>query len=373
MKLVSKSRGDVGKQLSEGTQRSAKLMFGELDCSTLRDDADYKDLVELEKHEKFAARLHEECYKDLRECKDAGKVVCVIDWAGKVEARSHRQNNPEYFHPAKLEMLGALVSVADLEGGRLLTYIHAYDLTKVAGKKKNGYRTAAAMEEVVAAAKETYRSIHKRVPNKLDIWMDTGRHFRNKLVMYHMVIASRASKYASARLRWFAEHHGKSILDATFRRAREWVGTYLDLAEVENGVVTMQTAIEAAYSEGVAGNDSNILPYRLVFLRPPGHDKTVFYYGVRRLKIENTDCVYDLAAQGRENIQVNANCGSERTVKIEWAAATKKDMGGYDDSESESDAAGKVWETKQEKKTHVARIRKKFAIIGHAPVRGLGI
>ena len=70
---------------------------------------------------------------------------------------------------------------------------------------------------------------------------------------------------------------------------------------------------------------------------------------------------------------MNANCGSERTVKIEWTAATKKDMGGYDDSESESDAAGKAWATKQEKKTHVARIRKKFAIIGHAPVRGLGI
>ena len=330
-------------------------------------------MVELGRHEEIAALLLEERYKDSRECEGAGKAARVFDWAGEVEARARRRSNPEYRHPARLEMLGALVSVADIEGGRLLTYIHAYDLTRVAGKKKNGYRAAAAMEEVAAAAaKETYRSIHKRVPKKVDIWMDTGRHFRNKLVMYHMVIASQTSKYASVRLRWFAEHHGKSILDASFRRAREWVGTYLDLAEVKNGVVTMQTAIEAAYSEGVAGNDSNILPYRLVFLRPPGHDKTVFYYGVRRLKIENTDCVYDLAAQGRENIQVNANCGSERTVKIEWAAATKKDMGGYDDSESESDAGGKVWETKQEKKTHVARIRRKFAIIGHAPVRDLG-
>ena len=185
-------------------------------------------MVELGRHEEIAALLLEERYKDSRECEGAGKAARVFDWAGEVEARARRRSNPEYRHPARLEMLGALVSVADLEGGRMLSCIHAYDMARAAGKKKTGTVSQ---------------------PRRRKCW----------------------------------------------RRRR------------------------------------STAPSANVFPPPPGRDKAVLYYRVRRLKIENAECIYDLAAQGPGNIQVNASCKSERAVDIELAAATKKDVGGYDD------------------------------------------
>ena len=353
IKLMTKhgSLVNAPAEAAEGTQTHAKNLFAGVDKSILREDPDFRDLIDLQKHEDLAARLHGERYADVHGCENTSKVVCVADWAGKVTAKSHRGTAAEFFGSTKLEMLGMLISIHDPGGARRISYVHAYDVRK--NVVKNGHRTAPAIEEILAEIRRMYRATHGENPKAIDIWMDTCRHFRNKVVMYHMVVASQASKYATVRLRWFAEYHGKSILDATFRRAREWISEYVDYAKAKKGEITMEVAIEAAYKIALSANPTE--RYKVMCMGPPDPDGVIFFYGRRALKIADTDCIHELSISGDKDVVANLNCGKPRVLKIEWVPAKMEDG----EREGEPDGSTK-WSTKQEKETYVERIRNKF-------------
>ena len=255
LKLLKKYGAGGAAAWNDGEVRqfSAKKLLSDPNVNrdaVLADD-DHQRLITIEKHESLAATTHAMIQDRLRGAGNEGDAVCVADWAGKVEAKSFRQDQNEYFHPTTLSMLGVLVSTPMQNGRRALTYLHAYDLRDEVAK--TGFRAATGLECVLEVANDMYREEWARNPETVEIWMDTAKPFRNKLLMYHMVVASAASKRSKVALRWFAEHHGKTILDASFRRAREWVGAHADYAAVKKKETTMEAALEAAYEKGNAG------------------------------------------------------------------------------------------------------------------------
>ena len=129
---------------------------------------------------------------------------------------------PTIFNPTRLEMMGMVIPLPRKSGQtRDLVHIHAYHLR--AHVSKNGHRSATAIEERLVVATKLYRERRKINPHECDMWMDTAKHYRNKLLMYHMLVASSAFSQARATLMWFAEHRGKTVLDASLRWARRWV------------------------------------------------------------------------------------------------------------------------------------------------------
>ena len=127
----------------EAKQLSAKVAGAAMDGN----DPDYANLMVLRKHMDLADSLKTACDNAIKFCPDAGKIVMVADWAGRVEVRSHRSDLHEYFHSQSLQMLGALVSTHTGGGERETRYLHAYDLRpRVA---KNACRSASALEQCV--------------------------------------------------------------------------------------------------------------------------------------------------------------------------------------------------------------------------------
>ena len=318
-------------------------------AATEADDPDYANLMVLRKHMDLADTLKTECDNAIKFCPDAGKIVMVADWAGRVEVRSHRSDAHEYFHSQPLQMLGALVSMHRGGGERHTRYIHAYDLRpRVA---KNAYRSTSALEQCIQEAMKMHRAGSGVPPKSVQIWMDTARHFRAKLLMYHLLWGTDIAKTVKVELRFFAEHHGKTALDASFRLAREWVSTHVDYAKVKSGLVTMRDAVAGAYSTGGAKR------YQPIFLKPPS--ACAFRYGFRKLIVEETSAVHEMAVAGtakKPEIAINASHGGARRIPIRWNYALP-----CDDDDDDSDCEDEnPWSTPQQRPSYVDKIRKKF-------------
>ena len=336
----------------ETRQSAAKELFRRAigDTSALANDRDYPALLASERHEELAGKLHAECQTTLKEDADKHKLICAADWAGKVETKSNRQTSDEFFNPTRLEMMGLLISIPQKDGReRKLVYIHAYDLR--ARVRKNGFRSATAIEECLVVAKTLYRETWNRYPLSIEIWMDTARHFRCKLLMYHMLIASRASIRWHVTLKWFVEHHGKSILDSSFRLARSWVAEYIDYGSVKRKEVTMEKSIIKAYKNGSGGDRPN---YKAIFLNSP-NDLGYFNYGRRALTIPNVGSVHELSCRKGDNatIAINKSYGGKREIGVRWTAIDVE-------PDSENDVPPREWGAKQELDYRKTKLPRKF-------------
>lgn len=356
IKLVKKYGAGMppGANDSETRQESAKDRFAcnNLDKNALAKDGDYQVLLAIERHEDLAATLSNECKKSLTGDEDKSKIICIVDWAGKMETKSFRQDAAEFYNPTRLEMMGMVISLPRNGGQtRDLVYIHAYDLR--ARVRKNGHRSATAIEECLVVARKLHYERQKRNPRKFDIWMDTARHYRNKLLMYHMLVASSAASQGQVTLKWFAEHHGKTVLDASFRWARRWVSERVDYGSVKRGEITMEKSIIGAYRNADGKERDN---YKVHFLAHPnalGH----FAYGRRSLNISHVSSVHELSVaqgSGKENrLAINKSYGGSREISIEWSGMDAE-------SDGDSDSPPREWGTKQELHTHKTRILNKF-------------
>ena len=283
----------------ETRQSAAKEHFRRVmrDTAALPNDRDYPALQAIERHEELAGKLRAECQTALKEDGDKHKIICVADWAGEIEIKSNRQSSDEFFNPTRLEMMGLLVSIPQENSNqRKLVYIHAYDLR--ARVRKNGFRSATAIEECLVVAKSIYRETWNRYPLSIEIWMDAAKHFRRKLLMYHLPIASEVSIRSHVTLKWFVEHHGKSILDSSFRLARSWVAEYSDYGSVKRQGVTIEKSIINAYKNGSGGDRPN---YKAIFLSSP-NDLGYFQYGRRALTIPNVGSAHELSCSKGEKM-----------------------------------------------------------------------
>ena len=272
----------------------------------------------------------------------------VADWAGRVEVRSHRSDAHEYFHSQSLQMLGALVSTHTGGGERETRYLHAYDLRpRVA---KNAYRSTSALEQCVQEAMKMHRASSGAPPKSVQIWMGTARHFRAKLLMRHLLWGTDIVKTVGVELRFFAERHGKTALDASFRVAREWVSAHVDYAKVKSGLVTMRDAVAAAYATEDAKR------YRPIFFKPPSACR--FRYGFRKLIVDGTSAVHQMTIVGtarKPEIAINAAHGGTRRIPIRWEDALPCDDDNGSDCECEN-----AWSTPQQLPSYVEKIRKLF-------------
>ena len=234
---------------------------------------------------------------------------------------------------------------------RDLVHIHAYHLR--AHVSKNGHRSATAIEECLVVAKKLYYERRKINPRKFDIWMDTAKHYRNKLLMYHMLVASSAASQGRVTLKWFAEHHGKTVLDASFRWARRWVSERVDYGSVKREEITMQKSIIEAYRNADGEERGN---YKVRFLAHP-NALGRFAYGRRSLNISHVGSVHELSVaqgSGKENrLAVNKSYGGSREIAIEWSRMDAE-------SDDDSDSPPREWGTKQELHSHKTRILHKF-------------
>ena len=92
----------------------------------------------------------------------------------------------------------------------------------------------------------------KKPPESVGIWMDTGRRFRSKLLVYHLLWGADVAKTLEIGIRLFVERREASLLDATFRTARASFAWYVDYSKVQAGELTMEQAIQDAYATGGA-------------------------------------------------------------------------------------------------------------------------
>ena len=80
-------------------------------------------------------------------------------------------------------------------------------------------------------------------PESAEIWVDAGRHFRSKLLMYHLSWEAGVAETIEVGIRFFVARRGESPLDATFRTARASFAWYVDYSKVEAGELTTEQAI----------------------------------------------------------------------------------------------------------------------------------
>ena len=91
-----------------------------------------------------------------------------------------------------------------------------------------------------------------KTPQSVGIWMDTGRRFCSKLLVYHLLWGADVAKTLEIGIRLFVERREASLLDATFRTARASFAWYVDYSKVKAGELTMEQAIQGAYAAGGA-------------------------------------------------------------------------------------------------------------------------
>ena len=343
------------RDLEEARQREAAKLFAPLAAEAKKaSDPDYAAVEVLRKHMDLANSLKEHCVEMVKFCPDEDKIIMVADWAGEITVKSHREDAYEYFNPQPLQMLGALVSIYNGSKERETKYLHACDPRPTV--TKSAFRSATGIEQCVRIASEMHVERHKKPPKSVEIWMDAARRFRSKLITYHLLWGADVAETLEIGLRFFAERHGKSPLDATFRTARERVARYVDYSKVKAGELTMEQAIQGAYAKGGAACPPTGR-YREMFLKHPV--KCAFRYGRRKLKlpmpaasIREMDVVW---AAGKAEIVVNANRGGATSIPIRWEAAPHSD-----DDESEMEPDENPRRTPQQKYTYLGRVEKKF-------------
>ena len=138
-----------------------------------------------------------------------------------------------------------------------------------------------------------------------------------------------------------AEHHGKTPLDASFRRAKEWVKLYLDFASVKSLSVTVEDAIRSAYAAAATAKE-----YHVLFLpgalpsRPP-----------RQLRISDVRKIQKIEAR-RDGSYAITNADGAKSTR--WAILTES-------AKTTQENKNHVLHTKQQKPSYVGMIQKKFA------------
>ena len=190
------------------------------------DDQKAKKLQMHEKHEEMAMLLKKACDDELRRCEDHGKMVAVFDWSAKIDAAPHRQTSTTFSCPARIDLLGALYSIPIAPGHRELRYLHAFDTRDIV--VKNALRCATGIEQCLEYISKEHKAATGALPTACSIWTDCARNFRNQQAVHLLTSGLGHMGMRDVTLNFFAQYHGKSLVDASFRRARKWVLEYVN-------------------------------------------------------------------------------------------------------------------------------------------------
>ena len=289
----------------------------------------------LERHEELAARLQRQCAEDMRNPPEDA-IVAICDWSGNVVLRGHRSDAYEFFNASSIQLIGARVSFRGADGCPRQMYIHGYGKVN-APFAKTGDWCATAIGTLLAEA----ISVCGTPPKRHIIWLDTAQHFRNKCLLYEVPNALHRAGAASVQIRFHAEHHGKTPVDASFRRAKEWIRLYLDFAAVKALFVTVEQAIMDAYDAAAPAGE-----YRVLFL--PGTGPAATSRQLRILEVRKLQALESSLPGG---------------YTITYANGTSRRRATIPTDEVNRPGAGKdhVLATKQQKASYVSMVLKKFA------------
>ena len=202
---------------------------------------------------------------------------------------------------------------------------------------KTGHWCSTAMSSVLVHAFECFG----RTPIAVKIWLDTAQHFRNKCIFYEVPTTLFRTSAQNVDICFHAEHYGKTPLDASFRRAKEWVKLYLDFASVKSLSVTVEDAIRSAYAAAATAKE-----YRVLFLpgAPPSRPP-------RQLRISDVRKIQKIEAR-RDGSYAITNADGARSTR--WAILTES-------AKTTQEKKSHVLHTKQQKPSYVGMIQKKFA------------
>ena len=203
-------------------------------------------------------------------------------------------------------------------------------------------RVTTAVRFLIDQARLLYVAATNREPRKTILYFDTARHFRSKALCYYLMVID-----VTCEVRFFAEGHGKTMLDGSFAKAKNWLREDFNYAVVKRGERAMLEELRRIY----VVDDYQALPLPLP-KRP--------WYGLRRLQITGVASIHDMWLQeargaGDPSIVINERYGKRTEMLLRWEKLPPKEAA-EDGEEQKSD-----WATKQELETYVSRIRKKFA------------
>ena len=214
---------------------------GQPDCVSRESDTEAIAILEL--HERFADKQRLRFNEEMRRPPN-GTLVVAVDWASAIELASFRGNAHEFFDPATVQMAGAWASWKDGSDEVRRIYVHAYDNVNSPRPKTAAFTCAV----VCLLVRQVVRSLDV-APQRVSLWCDTAQHFRNKLIFADLpATLLHNHTLDSATINFHVEHHGKTCLDGSFRRAREWTKLYIDYATLKRGEVGVADALSLAYN-----------------------------------------------------------------------------------------------------------------------------
>ena len=300
-------------------------------------EATLEKIEVLERHEKLAPTLREMYSEEMRN-PPGDTIVAVCDWSAPIVLQGFRSTAQEFFDKACAPLIGAWISYRGLGNCVAQKYLHAYGEIN-AKNPKNAKWCVVAVNYLMSEAIKCYGG----TPDVVSVWFDTAQHFRNKCLLYEIPRYLFSMSVEKVRINFHAEHHGKTALDATFRRAKDWVNMHVDFAEVKKLTLTPEDALKFAY-EAASPTSSEYLP---LFL------PAVPYAGpMREFRLTRIRAIHHFESYIKGGYKITNASGRD----VVRASILTGPVSFPDDD----DASSHVLVTKHERASYVPMVRKKF-------------
>lgn len=159
------------------------------------------------------ADLQRSSYASAKESLKAGQVIMVIDFKENLKLGSAPvEVGQDFYEKTSVSCLGCAVHVGKNDGACVT---HYYDILSYC-LSHDGLYVQKAVDLVIPRVRELAGGSESAISD-LSIWLDCGPHFRNYEVLHDfMITLPQTWSIPTVRLNFFAEHHGKSIVDGHF-------------------------------------------------------------------------------------------------------------------------------------------------------------
>ena len=211
----------------------------------------------LQRHKDYVCKVRSEYAEDFKK-PNRGTLTMCVDWSSPVKVTSTTGTSDEFFKPSFAQCIGAHASYMSPDGKYSTVYLHAYGPIGSYTNKNASFSCNATFFLVRKACE----ALCRKKPTRINLWFDTARHFKNK-VMLHELPSSifRDICPREVTIAYHVPHHGKTPLDGSFRRSHSWIGTGVDLQQIEDGSLSQEVAFRNAYSAQMTSQSYKVFLY----------------------------------------------------------------------------------------------------------------
>ena len=201
----------AGQQCTKECEREAKKL--RLDDSSGYDPQRHQQLqenVKLFEAHRRVADLQRENYVAARDALKAGQVMIILDFKENLKVGSGPvEVGQDFYQKTQVSCLGCAVHVGRDEGTCSTHYFDALSYCL----SHDGLYVREAMRVIIPRILDMAGGSL----SDLSFWMDCGPHFRCYEVLYDFLIdLPHCYPIPTIRVNFFAEHHGKSLVDGHF-------------------------------------------------------------------------------------------------------------------------------------------------------------